>query len=406
MWRNQVFAQGSEDVTSWQRASECSIMIWTLLLCSGFPRRRVETIKSLAPHVLGVFVGIIVGITFMKFANPPSLIDSSGAFERYNVEDFCPPRAPKDSEDAVNCSSLPPRGSEHLPRGIVVPLTDLYPRRLWGKPEEDLLIKPKYLLTLTVGIKQKDFVNECVQKFSKDWQIVLFHYDGKVSEWDEFEWAKYAIRISTPKQAKWWYAKRFLHPDVVEAYDYIFIWDEDLDLQHFDAEKYMELVKKYGLEISQPGLEPDRGLTWEMTKRLGNSDVHKNTTEKAGWCSDPQLPPCAGFVEIMAPVFSRSAWRCVWHMIQNDLIHGWGLDMELKRCALPAHDKIGVVDAQWIRHRVVLSLNSSGAEDPALPKWTSVTSVRDRCRYEWEEFKKRLKLADEEEKARLSRAGV
>ena len=33
-------------------------------------------------------------------------------------------------------SSLKPRGAEYLPRGIVVPLTDLYPRRLWGKPEE------------------------------------------------------------------------------------------------------------------------------------------------------------------------------------------------------------------------------------------------------------------------------
>ena len=34
-----------------------------------------------------------------------------------------------------------------------------------------------------------------------------------------------------------WYAKRFLHPDVVSAYDYIFIWDEDLGVEHFDAEK-------------------------------------------------------------------------------------------------------------------------------------------------------------------------
>ncbi|OIT27647.1 hypothetical protein A4A49_27457 [Nicotiana attenuata] len=38
------------------------------------------------------------------------------------------------------------------------------------------------------------------------------------------------------------------------------------------------------------------------------------------------------FVEIMAPVFSRDAWRCVWHMIQNDLVHGWGLDFALRRC--------------------------------------------------------------------------
>jgi hypothetical protein len=67
------------------------------------------------------------------------------------------------------------------------------------------------------------------------------------------------------------------------------------------------------------------------------------TEEREGWCSDPHVPPCAGyvilppcqlnlltrvglyqgtylmcllyrFVEIMAPVFSRDAWRCVWHM--------------------------------------------------------------------------------------------
>ncbi len=36
-----------------------------------------------------------------------------------------------------------------------------------------------------------------------------------------------------------WYAKRFLHPDIMEPYEYIFIWDEDLDVTHFDAEKYV-----------------------------------------------------------------------------------------------------------------------------------------------------------------------
>lgn len=34
-----------------------------------------------------------------------------------------------------------------------------------------------------------------------------------------------------------WYAKRFLHPDIVARYDYIFIWDEDLGVDHFDAEE-------------------------------------------------------------------------------------------------------------------------------------------------------------------------
>jgi len=92
-------------------------------------------------------------------------------------------------------------------------------------------------------------------------------------------------------------------------------------------------------------------------------------------------------------------------MIQNDLVHGWGLDMELQRCARPAHEKIGVVDAQWIRHRVVLSLNISGAEDPTLPKWSGALSVKDRCKYEWEEYRNRLKLADQQEAAEKSKSG-
>lgn len=94
---------------------------------------------------------------------------------------------------------------------------------------------------------------------------MLFHYDGLVTEWDQYEWSKQAIHISVKKQTKWyikfiyffmvmtllflylilsfnrWYAKRFLHPDIVAAYEYIFIWDEDLGVEHFNADKYFSL---------------------------------------------------------------------------------------------------------------------------------------------------------------------
>lgn len=39
--------------------------------------------------------------------------------------------------------------------------------------------------------------------------------------------------------------------------------------------RYIELVRKHGLDISQPGLQPDKGLTWQMTKRRGDQEVHK-----------------------------------------------------------------------------------------------------------------------------------
>lgn len=35
-----------------------------------------------------------------------------------------------------------------------------------------------------------------------------------------------------------WFAKRFLHPDVVSIYDYIFLWDEDLGVEHFNPARY------------------------------------------------------------------------------------------------------------------------------------------------------------------------
>ncbi|XP_070672900.1 uncharacterized protein [Malus domestica] len=304
-----------------------------------------------------------------------------------------------------------PRGAESLPPGIIASESDFYLRRLWGLPSEvcfcyykwnlqDLLVKPKYLVTFTVGYAQKKNVDAAVKKFSENFTILLFHYDGLTSEWDEFEWSKRAIHVSIPKQTKWWYAKRFLHPDIVAPYEYIFIWDEDLGLEHFNAEKYIELVKKHGLEISQPGLEPNSGLTWQMTKRRGDSEVHMQTEEKPGWCNDPHLPPCAAFVEIMAPVFSRDAWRCVWHMIQNDLVHGWGLDFALRHCVAPAHKKIGVVDAQWIVHQGVPSLGNQGKAEGGRAPWEG---VRERCRREWTMFRARMASA---EKAYFEEMGI
>ncbi|XP_017225821.1 uncharacterized protein LOC108201981 [Daucus carota subsp. sativus] len=291
-----------------------------------------------------------------------------------------------------------PRGAERLVPGIVVPHSDLYLRRMYGKPSEDLSITPKYLVTFTVGYNQRHNIDAAIKKFSENFTILLFHYDNRASEWDEYEWSKKAIHVSAQGQTKWWYAKRFLHPDIVAAYDYIFIWDEDLGVENFDAEEYIKLVKKHGLEISQPGLKPESGQAWRMTRRMKDREVHKKAEEIPEWCKDPHLPPCAAFVEIMAPVFSRDAWRCVWHLIQNDLVHGWGLDFFLQQCIEPAYEKIGVVDAQWIVHQGIPSLGDQGkAGDGKVPKQGETRmQVRKRCRLEWRMFGQRFKDAEKD----------
>ncbi|XP_058226846.1 uncharacterized protein LOC131335228 [Rhododendron vialii] len=354
--------------------------------------------------VMGMVFGYFIGVSFpsvslTKMNLPSSVISSLDVTWNNEHRRFIRNRMP---ETRVSTDTAPPkiyvptnpRGAESLPPGVIVSESDYYLRRLWGEPNEDLKKKPKYLVTFTVGLEQWNYIDAAVKKFSEDFQIMLFHYDGRTTEWDQFDWSKRVVHVSVRKQTKWWYAKRFLHPDIVAAYEYIFIWDEDLGVEHFNGDKYIELVKKHGLEISQPGLEPNKGLTWQMTKRRGDKEVHKNTEEKPGWCSDPNLPPCAAFVEIMAPVFSREAWRCVWHMIQNDLVHGWGLDFALRRCVEPAHEKIGVVDSQWVVHQVIPTLGNQG---DGISPWKG---VRDRCRSEWAEFQDRLAEADKKYLAR------
>ncbi|XP_027095515.1 uncharacterized protein [Coffea arabica] len=380
---------------------------------SVLPKKPNETMKIFVAVFIGSLFGFLVGFSFpslslTKLNITSSLIcDFSKVGHKFssnssrNIRDALPSLigSRNNSLQSPNMTDLlkiwvpsNPRGAERLPPRIIANESDFFPRRLWGKPSEDLTHKPKYLVTFTVGLNQKNNINAAVKKFSENFTILLFHYDGKTSEWDEFEWSKRAIHVSVHKQTKWWYAKRFLHPSIVAPYDYIFIWDEDLGVEHFDAEQYIKLVKKHGLEISQPGLGPsNKGLTWQMTKRRGDEEVHKETTEKPGWCSDPHRPPCAAFVEIMAPVFSRGAWRCVWHMIQNDLVHGWGLDFALQRCVEPAHEKIGVVDAQWIVHQSIPSLGSQGQSENGKAPWQG---VRERCRKEWAMFQNRMSNAE------------
>jgi hypothetical protein len=68
---------------------------------------------------------------------------------------------------------------------------------------QDLTVKQRYLVTFTVGYDQRKNIDTVLKKFSDNFSIMLFHYDGRASEWEEFEWSKRAIHVSIRKQTKW-----------------------------------------------------------------------------------------------------------------------------------------------------------------------------------------------------------
>lgn len=268
-------------------------------------------------------------------------------------------------------SQRKPLGSEPLPEGIISRTSNLEMELLWGPPSSlkqkgHNSSSKKSLLAIPVGIKQKEVVNRIVQKFSSnDFIVMLFHYDGIVDKWRDLSWSDKALHVSAINQTKWWFAKRFLHPDIVADYEYIFLWDEDLDVEHFNARRYVSIVRREELEISQPGLDSSISpVHYPITARGRTGDVHRKVYKFSGGgkcLQNSTGPPCSGWVEMMAPVFSSSAWRCVWHMIQNDLIHAWGLDKKLGYCAQGDRSKnIGVVDSEYIGH---LGLPTLGGVD-------------------------------------------
>ncbi|KAE8664512.1 F-box protein [Hibiscus syriacus] len=256
----------------------------------------------------------------------------------------------------------------------------------------------KNLLAMPVGIKQKDNVDDVVQKFlAANFSIILFHYDGNVDGWWDLGWGEKAIHMVAHNQTKWWFAKRFLHPDIVSIYDYIFLWDEDLGVEHFDPIRYLDIVRSEGLEISQPALDPNSTeIHHRITIRARKKRFHRRVYDLRGKtkCSNSSEGPPCGFVEGMAPVFSRSAWYCAWHLIQNDLVHGWGVDMKLGYCAQGDRSKkVGVVDSEYIVHKGIQSLGGSGH-----PTMRTTVKIRRQSTWELKVFKERWNQAVEEDK--------
>ncbi|WOG88260.1 hypothetical protein DCAR_0207495 [Daucus carota subsp. sativus] len=287
------------------------------------------------------------------------------------------------TKDCKNqCRSL---GSEALPKGIVAKTSNLEMRPLWGNVQKKSK-RSENLLAIAVGVKQKEVVNQIVQKFlGNGFDVMLFHYDGLVDEWNDLIWSSSAIHVSAMNQTKWWFAKRFLHPDIVVEYDYIFLWDEDLGVENFNPKSYLAIVRSEGLEISQPALDPAKSeVHHQITARRRRVKFHRRyyKFKGGGRCDDNSKgPPCVGWVEMMAPVFSRAAWRCAWYMVQNDLIHAWGLDMKLGYCAQGDRAlNVGVVDSEYIVHMglpTLGALNGNQFNDTETSDHSQAKHVRD-----------------------------
>ncbi|XP_062186605.1 uncharacterized protein LOC133890167 isoform X3 [Phragmites australis] len=344
----------------------------------------------------------------------------------YNMANYQHRQTTVSDRAAVKVSEKAVARIGYLPHSIVEPYSDMELKPLWltrsAQSQQESNHNDRCLIAIAAGINQKKNVDAIMKKFLlENFTAILFHYDGNVNEWNDLPWSKSVIHIAASNQTKWWFAKRFLHPAVVSMYQYIFLWDEDLEVDNFNPRRYLNIVKSEGLEISQPGLDSKLSeIHHRITVRKKTGSFHRRVSRANKECSR-EGPPCSGWVEGMAPVFSKSSWQCAWHLIQNDLIHGWGIDYKFGYCAQGDRTKnIGVVDSEFIVHRGVQTLGGSAiAKDgthgknthPLRQKTAQVqqtraraagldmrTKVRRKSRSELLDFQKRWDRAAREDK--------
>jgi hypothetical protein len=106
----------------------------------GVVKKRSEILRSLVPTFFGLLFGVAIGVSFMKFG----IVPDTGVVFNQEVQHQKQLDA---TRNAVTCPGAQPLGTESLPRDILATLSDLYPRRLWGKPEEVLFLYDIYCTT-------------------------------------------------------------------------------------------------------------------------------------------------------------------------------------------------------------------------------------------------------------------
>jgi hypothetical protein len=209
-------------------------------------------------------------------------------------------------------------------------------------PRDPPLKRKAGLLAIPVGEKSKVNMVPVLQLFYKSgFDIMLFHYDQ--SDWRDIpNYSKWhAVRVL--HQTKYWYAKRFLSPSVVENYDYLFLWDDDVGLpDDWLPLNFIKLLKDYHIHVAQPALLS--GLRENFQRevvRFHNSTV--NLGDSIGRFSN--------FVEVMFPVFSKAVWPCTWRLLPFDGISYWGTDNAwYPVCAAYGFCRFAIIDVMPVHH--------------------------------------------------------
>jgi len=119
----------------------------------------------------------------------------------------------------------------------------------------------------------------------------------------------------------------------LDQYDYLWFPDDDILMDTASVSTFFQWCARTGADLSQPSLGEGSYITHPVTCKHQNSDF-RNTT----------------FIEVMAPCFSRTAWRILVAADRFRTLSGWGVELFWTHLLNPLIHPFFVFDAVSVVH--------------------------------------------------------
>ena len=210
---------------------------------------------------------------------------------------------------------------EMRPVGVLIREYDMISQKL----EQHALSRSKKALVV-IRCGDASLHPEYVNQYA-DFDVVLSYFGNDLPyDLTHIQYVHYC------KGSKWEGLSAFFqaNPSIWQAYDYIWLPDDDLSSDVANINQFLQIAAQERFDLAQPGLTHNSYWSFLITRQVKGLRYR-----------------VSNFVEVMAPLFSRSAFAvCVDTFAENK--SGFGLDF-LWRTLLKGR-KIGIIDQTPVFH--------------------------------------------------------
>ncbi len=208
--------------------------------------------------------------------------------------------------------------------------TWLYNWQAENRPPLEKTGEKKNLYFTAASSRHKHLVAKAIERLGhNDFDYIIVVWDG--SRFDDAIFNK--CRVIYEPGITFKFIKKYLTPELCSRYEYLFLWDDDIDILDFNYKNFLNIFERNHLQMAQPSLTPDSYYTFTLTL--------KDPDQKVGRYTD--------FVEVMVPVIRADCWPPYWKMIREDFSH-WGLGYDSYARSVCGFKNLGIIDAESVAH--------------------------------------------------------